>query len=133
MSAGASRFLSRVVLCGALVPALGGCAIEGTDLSAIEIGTPREMVEAILGEPVRSVETEAGRTDTYGYNKGWTPPDKVVGVNCQHPGCILLLPVAVIVAGVGYATSYDEQRGYIRVTYGPDDTVVDRRSGGRPR
>jgi len=133
MPAGDSRFASRIVLCAALVLALGGCAIERTDLSAIEVGTSRETVEGILGKPVRSVETAAGTTDTYGYNKGWTSPDSALDVNCGHPGCIWLVPIAVIVAGVDYAESQGERRAYVRITYGPDDTVVDRQWGGWPR
>jgi hypothetical protein len=132
MSGDMPCFASRLVLCGALALMLGGCAVAGTDLSAIAVGAPRETVESILGTPVRSVETEAGTTDIYRYDKGWTPAGKVVGVNCQHPGCVLLLPVAVIVAGLDYAENRDDRRGYVRITYGPDGTVVDRQTVGRP-
>lgn len=133
MAAKAPRFPSWIVLCGALVLALGGCAIERTDLSPIEIGASRETVERILGKPVKSVETEDGRTDTYRYNKGWTPPSG--GSGCD-PDCVSLLPMMItfmVIAGpVIQAKRYDEQTGYLRITYGPNDTVVDRQ-GGSPR
>ena len=69
-----SGILLWTTCCALLIPALAGCASTSTDLSVIEIGTPREAVETVLGQPVKSVTTAAGRIDTYEYTAAVSHP-----------------------------------------------------------
>ncbi len=105
--------LSMIVFLAVL---LSACAIPPTDLSGIKVGATRATVEGVLGKPVKSVQTDSWRIDTYKYNMGYTPGPLPNG------GGFLTLMVNPIVH-----SNWDgrqRQRGDIEVAYGPDDTVV---------
>ncbi len=67
--------MKRVVLSliGFLAVLLSACAIPPTDLSGIKVGATRATVEGVLGKPVKSMQTDSGRIDTYKYSMSYTP------------------------------------------------------------
>ena len=46
-----------------------------TDLSSVHVGTSQQAVEDVLGDPITGYNSNAGRVETYKYNKGIEPKD----------------------------------------------------------
>lgn len=131
-----ARFSAMTALVLVLSAAsLGGCSaviaikgIEPTDLSAISDGASREAVEAVLGEPVRTVATEFGRIDTYEYDRGRRPgePEDLGVLRCTDCEDAELGVAAFYLLTQPYWINdiYADQKGELEVYYGADDTVV---------
>lgn len=114
---------SIALLCLAAVSA---CAIQRTDLSAVKEGATRTQVERVLGKPIKSVELENGRIDTYEYNRGDYSAN--VGPRRDLPGsygygggvlAVFLLPIGAVAQSI----RYEEQRAEIDIFYGTDGRV----------
>ena len=120
--------LSLILLLAAL---LSACAIAPTDTSDIKFGATRATVEGVLGKPVKSMQTDTWRIDTYKYNKGYTPSSGSGGGRDNiHPGVLIM---AAVIAPIAHGIRYADQRGDIEVAYGPDDTVIYHGSIGSAR
>ncbi len=111
-----------------MATAVAACAIQPTDVSPIKFGATRATVEGVLGKPVKSVQTDTGRIDTYKYNRGYTPTGGSGGSGdgCAPfiTVCIGVLAIAAVVAPIAHGIRYERQRGDIDIIYGPDDTVL---------
>ncbi len=118
--------LSMIVFLAVLFSA---CAIPPTDLSGIRVGATRATVEGVLGKPVKSMQTDSGKIDTYKYNRGDTPTRGSGGGHPVQPiddphvavGALIFLAV---VAPIAYDIRFKRQREDIEVTYDSEDTVV---------
>ena len=87
-----------------------------TDLSPIKVGSTRAKVEGVLGESVKSKQTDSGKIDTYKYNKGARQ-----GGLPEDPNWAF---IALLASPIIHGIKYEGQREDIEVAYGPDDTVV---------
>ena len=106
--------------------------IEPTDQSSIRVGASLEEVEMVLGAPISIETTESGKIATYVYDKG------ALGKNAlndfmrdnDYGQCIRWLiigcePILIPIAIFKHLELYDSQLGLARITYGPDDNVVE--------
>ena len=113
---------------------LPGCTyvpgVEPTDLPAVHEGTAtRTEIEAVLGEPLESRDTNEGSINIYLYDRGaeggFEAPLGAPG-GCGGGGCeLLLLALPFVWASTPflYADKVDEQEGYLIVAYSADGTV----------
>ncbi len=137
MWAAACRSKSLALIVLVLVgPAVAGCSaviahkgIEATDLSSIQVGATRETVESVLGQPVKNITTETGKTDTYEYNRGRRPgKPEDFGLlrcsNCVSEGALGYVFLYLLTQPYWVNELYEEQKGEIAVYYGPDDAVI---------
>ncbi len=118
--------LSMIVFLAVL---LSACAIPPTDLSGIKVGATRATVEGVLGKPVKSMQTDSGKIDTYKYNRGDTPTRGSGGGHPVQPiddphVAVGVLIVLAVVAPIAYDIRFKRQREDIEVTYDSEDTVV---------
>ena len=98
------RAKAMLLVVAVVASSIGGCSavivsrgIEATDLSAIVVGADRETVEGALGSPIDSVETKAGRIDTYRYDRGRAPKKTgrvpSIDLSGAHPNIGYALPL----------------------------------------
>ncbi|MDP6473358.1 MAG: hypothetical protein QF894_00465 [Alphaproteobacteria bacterium] len=138
------RAKAMLLVVAVLALLLHGCSgairrdgIPPTDLSTIVTDTDRATVEEVLGSPIASVATETGRIDTYRYDMGLAPqttrgsPARATGI-FTHPGVLLLVLLGAVVAQpVLVHNLYEDQKGELSITYGPDDKVVSVETAGQ--
>lgn len=97
----------------------GSQGIQGTDLTEVQLGMNRAMIERTLGLPV-VVRKDSGQTvATYTFDRERPPQDPDAGLVAE----VLFLPWQPIIWAV-VADSRQKQKGRLTITYGPDDTVV---------
>lgn len=120
--------LAVVVLSQGCSVAIMNMDIEPTDKSSIGVGATRVEVEEVLGAPDETVPTGAGKISTYEYDKGatagssYTARDYLECMTLLNIFCELLMtPMALSER----SDKYESQLGLIRITYGPDDKIVD--------
>ena len=107
--------------------AIEGMDIEPTDLSAIKVGATREEVQRILGEPIASEPTKSGKIATYLYDQG------ALGAEMDDQDIKTYLglygffwePILTPIGLIRRHERIKEQRGHLKVKYGPDDTVLE--------
>ncbi len=107
--------------------AIEGMDIEPTDLSAIKVGATREEVQRILGEPIASEPTKSGKIATYLYDQG------ALGAEIDDEDIKVYLglygffwePILTPIGLIRRHERIKEQRGHLKVIYGPDDTVLE--------
>lgn len=105
-----------------------------TNMSTIQAGTSRQMIEDLLGEPVESEPDGDRQVDTYEYNMGRTAdPTKAdsMFLGGDAGACI---PCIFIIVGVemihqGYLSEsakadFKKQRGRVKITYAADNTAI---------
>lgn len=100
-----------------------------TDLSGVRVGTSRQAVEDALGRPVTGYDSNAGRVESYEYNKGIEPRDDLE--LSDHADAILIVGLKVVFwplaipadLAVG-ACDFEGQKGLLNVTYDDFETVV---------
>ena len=129
------RLRCTTVLLAALLTA--GCSeirrdyigYSSTDLSSVHVGTSRQAVEDVLGHPMTGYNSNAGRVETYEYNKGIEPKGDL-GLS-DAAGAVLLLglevllwPIAVPADLASGACDVEEQKGLLNVTYDDLETVL---------
>jgi len=107
---------------------LQGCATEPTDLSTIKPKNSRAEIEAVLGEPLDTVQTDVGQIATYRYDLGsagayeHTSMAKMSGRNmggCY--GCIIFLlatPIELLVH------ADDRNWGVVSILYATDERIL---------
>ncbi len=100
-----------------------------TDLSSVHVGTSQQAVEDVLGDPITGYNSNAGRVETYKYNKGIEPRDDLE--LSDHADAILIVglkvvfwPIAVPSDLASGACDIEEQKGLLNVTYDHIGTVV---------
>ena len=100
-----------------------------TDLSGVQVGTSRQAVEDVLGRPVTGYDSNAGRVDSYEYNKGIEPRDDLE--LSDHADAILIVglkvvfwPLAIPADLAAGACDFEGQKGLLNVTYDDFETVV---------
>ena len=133
------RAKAMLLVVAVVALSIGGCSavivsrgIEATDLSAIVVGADRETVEGALGSPIDSVETKAGRIDTYLYDRGRAPKKTgrvpSIDLSGAHPNIGYALPLIglglLIAQPILIHNLYEDQKGELSITYGADDKVV---------
>ena len=121
--------LAVVVLSQGCSVAIMNMDIEPTDKSSIGVGATRVEVEEVLGAPNETVTTGAGKISTYEYDKG-APADSSYNTARDYLDCMALLNIFCELLMTPLALSersdlYESQLGLIRITYGPDDKIVD--------
>ena len=120
--------LAVVVLSQGCSVAIMNMDIEPTDKSSIGIGATRVEVEEVLGAPDETVTTGAGKISTYEYDKGasvrskWTARDYMECMAIFTIFCELLMTHLALSER---SDKFERQLGLIRITYGPDDKIVD--------
>jgi hypothetical protein len=100
-----------------------------TDLGGVEIGTSRQAVEDVLGHPMTGYNSNAGRVESYEYNKGIEPRDDLE--LSDHADAILIVglkvvfwPIAVPSDLASGMCDFEGQKGLLNVTYDDLETVV---------
>jgi hypothetical protein len=100
-----------------------------TDLSSVHVGTSRRAVEDVLGRPMTGYNSNAGRVETYKYNKGIEPKGDLDLSDAA--GAVLLLglevlfwPIAVPSDLASGACDVEGQKGLLNVTYDDFETVM---------
>ena len=104
---------------------IAGCTyvpgVEPTDLSAVYEGTAtRTEIEAVLGEPLESRDTNEGSINIYLYDRGAEGEFEAPwGVPCCGDGgalaALLMQPFVWASTPFLYADKVDEQEGYLIV------------------
>jgi TPR repeat protein len=139
-----------VVMLLASVLSLQGCTyvseVEPTNLSVVREGTAtRTDVEAVLGKPLESRDTNESSINVYAYDRGAEGGNVNVLDNDQAANdalrcivesaglCILAYPVLQVGVWVStpflYASKVDEQEGHLIVVYSANDRAVCYRGG----
>jgi hypothetical protein len=100
-----------------------------TALSTVQIGTSRQAVEDVLGRSVTGYDSNAGRVETYEYNKGIESRDDLE--LSDHADAILTVglkvvfwPLAIPADLASGACDFDGQKGLLNVTYDDLEMVV---------
>jgi hypothetical protein len=100
-----------------------------TDLGTVQIGTSRQAVEDVLGRPVTGYDSNAGRVETYKYNKGIERRDDLE--LSDHADAILIVglkvvfwPLAIPADLAAGACDFEGQKGLLNVTYDDLEMVV---------
>jgi len=100
-----------------------------TDLSGVHVGTSQQAVEGVLGNPITGYNSNAGRVETYEYNKGIEPQDDFGFSDAADAILLLSLevlfwPIAVPSDLASGACDFEGQKGLLNVTYDHIGTVV---------
>ena len=100
-----------------------------TDLSGVQVGTSRQAVEGVLGRPMTGYNSNAGRVESYEYNKGLEPRDDLE--LSDHADAVLLVGLKVVFWPLALPTDlasglcdFEGQKGLLNVTYDDLETVV---------
>jgi hypothetical protein len=100
-----------------------------TDLSGVQVGTSRQAVEDALGRPMTGYSSNAGRVESYEYNKGIEPRDDLE--LSDHADAVLLVGLKVMFWPLALPTDlasavcdFEGQKGLLNVTYDDLETVV---------
>jgi hypothetical protein len=100
-----------------------------TDLGSVHVGTSRRAVEDVLGHPMTGYNSNAGRVETYKYNKGIEPRDDLE--LSDHADAVLLVGLKVVFWPLALPTDlasgvcdFEGQKGLLNVTYDDLETVV---------
>lgn len=123
------RAMARMFAVGLCAAGVAGCGsyfaatgVERTPgVETIGIGASRDTVEEILGDPVASDTTESGIVARYRYDRGRA--GESLGI--EGPAMEVYAFVFQPLVWLWVAGEYYEQKGTLRITYGPDETVTE--------
>ena len=92
---------------------------QGTDLTGIQIGANRVTIEKILGDPIEVRQESGNIVATYTFNREDPPQNPDAGLIAE----VLFLPWQPVIWAV-VADSREKKKGRLKITYGPEDTIV---------
>lgn len=106
--------------------------VEPSNMSTIQLGSSRQVIEELLGEPVESKPDGDGQVDTYEYNMGRAADMSKAGplYTSSGGGLIgLILFVGIETVHQGYQSAsakadFKKQKGRVKITYATDDTAI---------
>lgn len=107
--------------------------VEPTNLSTVQRGTSRQVIEELLGQPVESESDGDRQVDTYEYNRG-RPVDLSKAGPLYTPSGDGGLAGLIVFAGVeaihqGYRSisagaDFKKQKGRVKITFAADNTAI---------
>jgi|WetSurMetagenome_2_1015567.scaffolds.fasta_scaffold24654_3 hypothetical protein len=90
-----------------------------TELTGVQLGANRETIEQTLGMPIEVRKDSDQTIATYTFDRERPPQDPDVGLFAE----VLFLPWQPVIWAV-VADSREKEKGRLKITYGPGDTVV---------
>jgi hypothetical protein len=124
-----TALLVGLLLCGCSQISRTYVGYSPTDLSGIGVGASRTAVEDVLGDPITGYDSNAGRVETYTYDKGIEPRDDLGASDAAFAVLLLGLealmwPIAVPEDLSMWRCDVERQKGLLNVTYDSLGTVA---------